>query len=144
MPGIAHLPEATVVQLLDPDGQIDGATAIYTLVRNRRHSNVAFLLGESLRYEPDKDTLTVVPGVATVYPNFMFVVPAGELGDFTAALLDKSLDDRAIFVERVVAKWGVRRSSPEFWSRFHAVNRYLYAADPVEAGMLDLNRYVDL
>jgi hypothetical protein len=102
------------------------------------------MLGESLRYEPEKDTLTVVPGLATVYPNFMFVVPAGELSDFTAALADQSLVNRVAFVERLVAKWGVRRSSPEFWSRFHAINRYLYDADPVEAGMPDLNRYVDL
>jgi hypothetical protein len=139
MPAVAHLPNAAIVQITR-----SGAPAsVYTLVRNRRHSNVAFLLGESLRYQPDKDTLTVVPGVATVYPNFMFVVPAGELTEFTAALRDKALEEHALFVEHVVAKWGIRRSSPEFWSRFHALNRYLYEVDPVEAGMLDLNRYLD-
>ena len=56
---------------------------------------------------------------------------------------DPQLGERTAFVERVVAKWGVRRSSPEFWARFHAINRYLYDVDSVEAGMLDLNRYVD-
>lgn len=139
MPAIAHLPDATILQIDGPDGRPD----IYTLVRNRRHSNVAFVLGESLRYEPHKDTLTVVPGVATVYPNFMFAVPVDQLSIFVSMLTDKALADRTSFVERVVAVWGVRRSSPEFWSRFHAVNRHLYETDPVEAGMLDLNRYVD-
>jgi len=116
---------------------------VVTLVRNRRHSNVAFLLGESLRYETEKDTLSVIPGVATVYPNFMFVVPVDGLADFAAALSDEALDDCELFIERAVAKSGVRRSSPQFWTRFHAINRHLYEADPVEAGMLDLNRYVD-
>jgi hypothetical protein len=139
MPAIAHLPDASILQVVGPDDRL----AIYTLVRNRRHSNVAFLLGESLRYQPDKDTLTVVPGVATVNPNFMFVVPDSELTDFTTLLRNEALDDRALFVERVVFRWGVRRSSPDFWSRFHALNRYLYEHDSVEAGMLDLNRYVD-
>jgi hypothetical protein len=139
MPAIAHLPDASILQVIGPDDRL----AIYTLVRNRRHTNVAFLLGESLRYAPEKDTLSIVPDVATLYPNFIFVVPYSELTDFTTSLRNKALDDRALFVERVVSRWGVRRSSPDFWSRFHALNRYLYEQDSVEAGMLDLNRYVD-
>ena len=113
-----QLPDATLVQIVHSDSQAGGETELYTLVRNRRHSNVAFVLGESLRYEPEKDTLTVVPGLATVYPNFMFVVPAGELAQFAAAVADRSLVDSAGFVRRVVVKWGIRRSSPGFWSRF--------------------------
>jgi hypothetical protein len=143
MPGISHLPNASVVQIVGRDGQLEDDTGVVTLVRNRRHSNVAFLLGESLRYESAKDTLSVIPGVATVYPNFIFVVPVDELAKFAAALSDKALEDRELFIERVVATWGVRRSSPQFWMRFHAINRYLFEADPVGAGMLDLNRYVD-
>jgi hypothetical protein len=139
MPAIAHLSNASILQVTRPNGRL----AIYTLVRNRRHSNVAFLLGESLRYEPEKDTLTIVPGVATLYPNFIFTVPDDEVSAFAAALADEALGDRAAFVKHVVAVWGVRRSSPEFWSRFHAINRYQYDVDPVEAGILDLNRYVD-
>ena len=138
-PAIAHLPDASILQVTRPDERL----AIYTLVRNRRHSNVAFLLGESLRYEPEKDTLSIVPGVATLYPNFMFTVPAEQLSAFAAALADEALGDGKVFVQRVVATWGVRRSSPDFWARFHAINRYLYDVDPVEAGMIDLNRYVD-
>ena len=68
---------------------------------------------------------------------------AEQLPACTAALVDEALGDRGTFIERLVATWGVRRSSPEFWSRFHAINRYLYDVDPVEAGLLDLNRYVD-
>lgn len=125
-----------IVDGVSPSRQRDGQTrfagpssvhnerlAIYTLVRNRRHSNVAFLLGESLRYEPEKDTLSIVPRVATLYPNFRFTVTAEQLPAFTAALADEALGDRAVFVEHVVARLSVRRSSPEFWARFHSIIR---------------------
>ena len=58
----------------------------YTLVRNKTHSNVAFMLDEEKRREPDKDTLTVYRGLLGSYPNFMFNVPLDRIGAFSAAL----------------------------------------------------------
>jgi hypothetical protein len=139
MPAIDHLPEAALLRIAHADGRYE----IYTLIRNRRHSNVAFILGESLRYEPEKDTLTIAPGVATAYPNFMFDIPIGELPQFVATLSEQALGERSAFIERLVDRWGVRRSANDFWPRFHDVNRYLVDTDPLQAGILDLNRYVD-
>ena len=140
MPVIAHLPDATILRVGYPRNRYK----IYTLIRNRRHSNVAFVLGESLRYEPEKDTLTIVPGVATAYPNFIFNLSIDDLPEFVAAMGDKELGKRPVFVERIVRPWGLRRSSSHFWSRFHDINRYLVDTNPIEAGTLDLSRYVDL
>ncbi|MGR8921248.1 MAG: fatty acid cis/trans isomerase [Gammaproteobacteria bacterium] len=139
MPAIRHLPDAAILRVT----REPGAQAVYTVIRNRRHSNVAFLLGESLRYEPKLDELSVVPGVGTTYPNYIFDVPAAELADFVATLGSPALRDADAFARRVIARWGVRRSDADFWAQFHAVNRYLVETEPLEAGILDLNRYVD-
>ena len=139
MPAIQHLPDASILRVTHDDGK----RSVYTLIRNRRHSNVAFVLGESLRYEPEKDTLSVLPGVATTYPNFLFNIRVSDLSTFIETLRAKDLDGIDEFRRRVIERWGMRRSAPEFWDRFHDVNDYLKASDPITAGMLDVQRYVD-
>lgn len=134
---IDFLPEATMLRV----EQADGKREIYTVLRNRAHSNVAFMLGESLRYEPGLDTLTIYPGVLSSYPNFMFSLKAGEAGDFVGAL--EQVKDQAGF-DRVVEHWGIRRSNPQFWRYFHDLDAYLRETEPVEAGILDMNRYENL
>lgn len=135
---IGQLPEASMLRIEGKDGQ----RQVYSLLRNRAHSNVAFLLGEAYRYQPGLDTLTLYPGVLSSYPNFMFNVPAGEVAEFVESL-EAARDDKASF-ERIVTRWGIRRSHPEFWRYFHDLNSFLLETDPREAGVLDMNRYENL
>lgn len=134
---ILQLPEATMLRVEEDNGTVD----VYSLLRNRAHSNVAFMLGESLRYQPGLDTLTVYPGVMSSYPNFMFNVPVRQVPEFVAAM--EQVKDAEAF-EQLVQRWGVRRSHPEFWRYFHDLDRYIQRTDPVEAGILDMNRYENL
>ena len=134
---INQLPEATLLRVELTDGQRE----IYSLLRNRAHSNVAFMLGEELRYQPALDTLTVYPGVLSSYPNFIFNVPAEQVADFVAAL-EQARDQPAF--EKVVERWGIRRTHPEFWRYFHDMSAYIQQTEPVEAGVLDMNRYENL
>ncbi len=61
-----------------------------SLVRNKMHTNVAFLLDEEKRREPEIDTLTVYRGLLGSYPNFMVLEhdmfflsdPSGNLLEF--------------------------------------------------------------
>ncbi|MOA47042.1 Fatty acid cis/trans isomerase (CTI) [compost metagenome] len=46
--------------------------------------------------------------------------------------------------DRVVERWGIRRSNPQFWSYFHDLDAYLRETEPVEEGVLDMNRYENL
>ena len=46
--------------------------------------------------------------------------------------------------ERIVQRWGVRRSDPRFWSLFHDLSAHIRGREPVEAGVLDMNRYQNL
>ncbi|QQZ39971.1 fatty acid cis/trans isomerase [Pseudomonas sp. SK3(2021)] len=131
------LPEATMLRIQAPSGQ----RVFYSMLRNRAHSNVAFLLGESLRYQPGLDTLTIYPGVLSSYPNFMFNIPAGQVPAFVAEM--ENAKDAHRF-EKIVERWGIRRSHPQFWQYFHDQTQYILETDPKEAGVLDMNRYENL
>ncbi|WP_134675824.1 fatty acid cis/trans isomerase [Ectopseudomonas khazarica] len=134
---IDQLPEATMLRVeLD-----DGSREIYSVLRNRAHSNVAFMLGEELRYQPRLDTLTIYPEVLSSYPNFLFRLPASEIDEFVRQM--ESVADQASF-GRIVERWGIRRSHPEFWRYFHDLSEHIRATQPLEAGVLDMNRYENL
>ncbi|MCY1434876.1 Fatty acid cis/trans isomerase (CTI) [compost metagenome] len=119
----------------------DGKRLVYSLLRNRAHSNVAFMLGEAYRYQPGLDTLTIYPGVMSSYPNFMFNIPASDVPEFVE---DMELAKTPENFERIVMRWGVRRSNPQFWQYFHDVSSYIRETEPVETGVLDMNRYENL
>ncbi|KAB0550014.1 fatty acid cis/trans isomerase [Pseudomonas argentinensis] len=133
---IHRLPEATLLRV-----EGGGRREVYSLLRNRAHSNVAFMLGEELRYQPDRDTLTLYPEVMTSYPNFLFSVPAAQVADFVVAMEQAS--DAAAF-EHIVERWGIRRTHPQFWQHFHDLTAHIREHAPLEAGVLDMNRYQNL
>ncbi|MCB1789172.1 MAG: fatty acid cis/trans isomerase, partial [Gammaproteobacteria bacterium] len=137
MPVIEQMPEASLLRVYRGNGERE----VFTLIRNRRHTNVAFVLGESLRYESDKDTLTVVRGIATGYPNFIFNVRADDVPRFVRDLRDTSVRYRQDYLDRIAGSWGVRRTSSQLWQIFHDINAWMREREPLEAGMLDLNRY---
>ncbi|MBC3952842.1 fatty acid cis/trans isomerase [Pseudomonas folii] len=134
---IDYLPEATMLRIEDSNGK----RMMYSMLRNRAHTNVAFLLGESHRYEPGLDSLTIYPGVLASYPNFIFNVPANEVPEFVE-LMQQARHQTEF--EKIVERWGVRRSNPQFWTYFHDLTRYIQETEPVEAGVMDMNRYENL
>ena len=80
-------------------------------------------------------------GVIGSYPNFIFDVPASEIDAFSTGMTTvKTADDLTALVER----WGVRRTHPDFWSVFHDFTQYQREVEPLEAGILDMNRYENL
>ena len=136
LPVINFLPEASMLRV----EFTDGSREVYSLLRNRAHSNVAFLLGESLRYQPGLDTLTLYPEVLSSYPNFIFRVQAGELENFVAAMQQVSKQQD---FEALVARYGIRRTHPQFWEYFHDLSRHIGESQPLEKAVLDMNRYED-
>ncbi len=136
LPVIPLLPEVVLLRVSGEQQRL-----VYSLVHNRAHSNVAFIRGEDGRLQPERDTLSVIPGVYGNYPNFAFDVSLVELERFVAAL--SAVTDKAM-LEAVVDRWGLRRSDPDFWSIFHDFAQYQRETEPVQAGILDLNRYENL
>lgn len=134
---IHFLPEASFVRVYNEAGD----RTVYSLIRDRAHSNVAFIMGESLRYQPDKDTLTLYPGIIGSYPNFQFNVPATEAQAFSRQL--QAVTDEDSFT-RLVERWGVRRTHPQFWELLHDVTAWHREQAPWQAGIFDINRYKNL
>ena len=71
----------------------------------------------------------------------MFNIPADEVEAFVEAM--EASQDQTAF-EAIVQRWGIRRSHPQFWQYFHDIGEYINQTDPVEAGVLDMNRYENL
>ncbi|HFD32109.1 MAG TPA: isomerase [Gammaproteobacteria bacterium] len=132
--GIKWLPDVSFLRINLPDGDY----RVYSLIRNRMHTNVAFMLGESLRLQESLDTLTITPTLVGSYPNLMLQVDLSELEKFTSLI---ALANSEINFERIINHWGVRRMSPDFWNVFHSFSQYMSQHTPLEAGIYDLNRY---
>jgi hypothetical protein len=132
---VDFMPDVSFVRVSSGDPDADLA---YTLVRNKAHTNVAFLLGEEKRREPEKDTLTAYRGLLGSYPNFMFNVPLHSVESFAADL--HAVRTREQFIE-LVGHYGLPRTHPEIWTNFQWFVDYMRRTRPVEAGVYDLNRY---
>jgi hypothetical protein len=137
MPAVTFMPESTMLRVYRHGSERE----IYTILRNRAHSNVAYMAAEALRYQPDRDTLTIYPGVLTSYPNFAFNVAASEITDFSLAM--QAVNSKAQF-EAIVERWGIRRTHPDFWKYFHDYTAYIHENEPAETAILDMNRYENL
>ena len=134
---VNYLPEASMLRVEMSNGERE----VYSVLRNRAHSNVAFLMGESLRYQSGLDTLTVYPEVLSSYPSFIFNVKAEDVAIFVRAL--ELVNDQAAF-RKVVEHWGIRRTHPQFWQYFHDLSEHIREREPLQSGVLDMNRYENL
>jgi hypothetical protein len=115
-----------------------GRDVTLTMVANRWHDNVGFLLSEVKRLHSSKDSLNFIPGLIGSYPNLFIDVAENDVPDFLELLAHYtgSAEDKKRF-----HKYGIQRSDPRFWDTFDWFQQHLLAEDPVRGGVLDLNRY---
>jgi len=113
---------------------------VFTLVHDMAHSNVAFIFNEDLRREPENDSVTVVSGQFSSYPNLFFRMPADRVGEFVRLVTE--IRSQKDYLD-VVAAFGIRRSDARFWESYDLIQEALNARDGIQAGLLDLNRYRD-
>jgi hypothetical protein len=133
---VATLPQVSLLRLrVDATGTRD---LVYSLIHNDAHTNVAFMFGDDKRRVPADDTVTVVRGQFGSYPNFFLSVDAERAAEFVDAL--RAVGTDADF-ERVVDRYGIRRSDARFWATSDWLHEDLRRARPIEAGLYDLARY---
>jgi hypothetical protein len=131
------LPQATVLRIDQPGSE----PMIYTMSQTRFYLTKGFVTSLLQEEDPSRAELMIYPGVQTAYPNFMFHVDADEAAEFAEALIAvQSPEDLTAVVER----WGVRRSSPDFWAMIDSVTDYVRRTDPLKAATFDINRYKNL
>ncbi len=109
-----------------------------SIVVNRWHDNVAFMLGEDSRLDSSRDSADFIPGLIGSYPNFFVDVAEEDLPDFFDLLanFNDSRRDR----ERV-ERYGINRSDERFWELYDWFQQRFMEDDPVRGGLFDLNRY---
>jgi hypothetical protein len=132
---IGFMPDNAFLRVSNQSGDQQFA---FSLIRNKAHTNVAFMFNEEQRRQPGEDTLTIYPGLIGSYPNYMFEVPLQQIEAFASEL--HSVDSRASF-ETFVVRYGLMRSNPEIWANFEWFIDYMRANSPIEAGVYDLSRY---
>jgi hypothetical protein len=116
----------------------NGKDVVATLVVNRWHNNVAFLLGEDKRLNPLKDNIEFLPGMIGSYPNLFFDIHQDDIPDFINLI--HSFDASETSMKRL-AKYGINRSDDRFWETYDWFQKRFDEDEPVRGGLLDLNRY---
>lgn len=116
----------------------DGTSIVGSIVINRWHDNVAFLLNEDGRLDASKDSADFVPGLIGSYPNYFVDVRAEDLPDFFDLLAH--FTNSPADLERL-AKYGINRSDDRFWETYDWFQQRFNEDEPVRGGLFDLNRY---
>ena len=99
------------------------------------------MFGEDKRLDPSKDTIDFLPSSIGAYPNYFFVVEASDVAELLDML--KNFDGSEAY-EAKLDKYGINRSDPLFWETYDWFQQQLDEADPLTAGLYDLNRYYPL
>jgi hypothetical protein len=115
-----------------------GKDAVVSVVVNRWHDNVAFLIGEDGRLDPSKDDADFIPGLIGSYPNYFFDVTEDDLSDFIELLNNFKGDERDL---ARLSKYGINRSDDRFWPAYDWFQKRFNEDEPVRGGLFDLNRY---
>lgn len=131
---LALLPELSFIRL-----QLnDGSEHVLSLVVNRFHQNVSSLLMEEDRWLPDSFYVTLYPGILGSYPNTFYSLKEAELSEFVQFLSSiKSEQDYTELLDR----WGVRRHQDSFWSYADWLYDWYVKNQPLQAGIIDFNRF---
>lgn len=130
----SHLPEVSFVTV----NGLGGRPRQFTLLHNSAHTNISTLFEEAKNRIPAEDTVTVVDGFLGAYPNVFFEVDAASLPAFADAVA--ALASEADYAA-LVTRHGIRRTDDRFWTHSDALHAAYRKAAPIEAGVLDYNRY---
>jgi hypothetical protein len=115
-----------------------GRDIAFTMVINRWHDNVAFLVKENARLDPAKDSADFIEGLIGSYPNYFFDVKEADLPDFLDLLAHFDTSPRN---GARLAKYGVNRADNRLWETYDWFQQRFNEDEPVQGGLLDLNRY---
>jgi hypothetical protein len=113
----------------------------YTVIRDKAYKNVTSILDdeEDTKYRDfSNDALTVVDWLEGSYPNFFASVGIEDIDRFLEQYA--ALQDRDDF-EKLISMYGIRRTNSGFWDTADWFQDQYLREKPVQAGLLDLNRY---
>ena len=113
----------------------------YTMIVNKSYKSVTSMFAnESLddRRDYKNDTQTVVRWLEGTYPDFFYVVELDDIEHFVGEY--NAIENRQQY-EEFVARYGLRRTSEDFWKHADWFNQQYAREQPILSGIFDLNRY---
>ena len=116
----------------------NGSRKVSTMVINRWHDNVNSLFGEEKKLNSSKDTIDIIPGSLGSYPNMFGIIHYKNLPDFFDLITNFDGSEKDI---KRFKKHFVSRADKKFWTTFDWFQNHFNKADPLQAGLYDLNRY---
>ncbi|WP_413613311.1 fatty acid cis/trans isomerase [Bdellovibrio sp. HCB-110] len=133
-PFARYFPDLAYLKMQTKKGDI----RVFSIIHNKEHENISWILGESLRMSPKEDSLSIQEGYWGSYPNMIFDVKEKDLATFAMAVKNiKSEKD----YQALVTTFGVRRTQDSFWNHYDEITAHFRRTDPVQFGFLDLTRY---
>ena len=115
-----------------------GEDHFVSVVINRWHDNVNSMFGEKRFLDPSNDTMDFIGGSIGSYPNYFLQVDGDDIPDFFDMMAN--FDGSPEYVAKL-RKYGANRDDSDFWNAYDWFQRELNRADPLRAGLYDLNRY---
>lgn len=135
-PFVKYFPDVTFLKLQNSYGNYK----TFSIVRNKFHYNVSMMFFEDLRRNTSKDTLDILPGYASSYPNYFLSLDEDKVLHFVDSL--ENIQSQKDF-KNLMIKYGISRSSYQFWPTYDWFNEDIRTVENIEAGVLDLNRYAN-
>jgi hypothetical protein len=138
-PIVQFLPDLAFVRVImggEPEQDL-----AYTMINNKAYKSVSSMFeGEKLgdRRDYKYDTQTVVGWLEGSYPNFFYVVVLDDIERFVEEY--NNIENREAY-EAFVARYGLRRTSEDFWKHADWFNQQYAREQPRLSGIYDLNRY---
>ncbi len=131
--GLHQLPELSLLLVTRQQQPLE----LISLVHNRAHANISSLLDEEDALRPEEDTLTLARGAVGDYPNVLLRVEEEQLPELVKQIanMQTSADYSAL-----LDRFGVRRSSKDFWQVSDAIGQLYQQQWPLRSGILDYNR----
>ncbi|HMO17018.1 MAG TPA: fatty acid cis/trans isomerase [Oligoflexia bacterium] len=131
---LQFLPQLSFMRISTSKGEKE----VLSLAHNSGLSNVFSPFFEDFRRLPDEDTLTLARGFIGAYPNAFFDLKLEEFGEFSEMLKGMSSEED---YKALQARFGVRRTSADFWNFSDWLHGYYKKIEPVESGLFDYNRF---
>lgn len=121
--------------MIDSNGETQ---SVYSIIHNKEHENISWILAESLRMLPEQDSLTLREGFWGSYPNMIYRVDRKDLATFAKQVAQiKSESD----YKKFVSQYGVTRNQARFWTAYDDLHKVFAATNATDFGYLDLTRY---
>lgn len=127
------LPQVVFLSVEDYEGELH----LFTVLHNNAHSNITSLLKEDSNRLPEEDSVTVAQGLIAAYPSAFWHVTEDQLHLLARDATNLQTEQD---YQHFMARYGIRRTNPNFWAHSDRLHELSRAQQPVTYGLFDYNR----